>query len=76
MQANFKFTCYTHQACPSVKEGLKEMGFKRIRDAPTGEPFDISANMALRSRQHENEVVEEIVKQFKEKIYAIHIKTW
>ena len=75
MKANFKFLCYTQQACPSVKAGLKEMGFKSIRDAPAGEPFDIYASRELTNMQHENKIVEEIIEQFEEKIHTIQIRT-
>lgn len=75
MRATFKFLCYTHQACPDVKAGLKDMGFRKVRDAPYHSTYDIYAKMDLIDREHENDVLDEIWERFGDEVHSIEITT-
>lgn len=76
MLAEFEFLCNSHQACPKVKEELRRMGFKQVKDTTRYSPFDIYARMRVKSVVHRNEVVEEIRGKFQGKIHTIRVTTW
>ena len=68
--------CYTHQACPDVKKGLKQMGFRGVHDAPDHSTFDIYAKMDVMNRDHENDIIHEIWDRFGDDVHTIEVTRW
>ena len=75
MKVKFKFLCSTHQACPEVKNILKNMGFTDFKDLNNSTSFDIFAKFELENEKEGEKIAERVLEQCQEKVQTIQIET-